>query len=283
MSIVDLHVHSTASDGECSPREVVGRATAASLSAIALTDHDTLDGISGAVAAGQSCGVRVVAGCEFSVAASWGEMHLLAYFLPFDDPDLKRFVDDQRLKRSKRAHEIVERLNRAGIDIGAEEVFAEANGGALGRPHVARVLVKNRVVADVNEAFRRYLAPRRPAFVPKQLPPLAQVAALVREVHGVTSAAHLGARAVRPVLEELRRAGVDGIEVLHPAHDERTATRIRELVTALDLLPTGGSDFHGDEMADAGRPALGSLAVPESWLARIESLHLSRAAVSRRP
>jgi len=274
--LVDLHVHSNASDGEYSPADVVSRAVATDLSAIALTDHDTIDGVAAATAAGKQSGLRVVAGCEFSVGVSWGEMHLLGYFLPLDDPDLQRFLEDQRTKRVRRAHAIVKRLDRAGAPIEVGAVMAEADGGAVGRPHVARVLVKEGFVSDVNSAFSKFLADRRPAFVAKELPSLAEVTALVRAVGGVTSAAHLKMRASKVILTELKRQGVDAVEVLHPAHNDSIAARLDALASNAGMLVTGGSDWHGDDTLGYDRAPMGSMNVPEMWLENIEELHKER-------
>jgi predicted metal-dependent phosphoesterase TrpH len=273
---VDLHMHSTASDGDCAPEEVVRRAAAAGLTTIGLTDHDSLAGLPAAEQEGRAVGVDVVTGCEFSVAAPWGEMHLLAYFLPADDERLNAFLLDQRLKRRRRAERIVERLNKAGAVITVEQVLQASSGEAIGRPHVARALVDGGLVPDVDTAFRRYLGWRRPAFVPKELPPVADVTALVREVGGVTSAAHLRDRATRGILRQLRGAGLDGVEVMHPAHDEATVQRVERLAAELDLLPTGGTDWHGDCATPPERAALGSITIPEEWLERLRTLHLQR-------
>ena len=274
--MVDLHVHSNASDGECSPDEVIHCAKAAGVRTVALTDHDTVGGVAPARESGERLGVRVIGGCEFSVQVTWGELHLLGYFLPPDDPDLQHFLEDQRTKRVLRAHAIVERLARAGATIGVEDVMGEAAGGSVGRPHVARVLVKAGLVRDITGAFRKYLAARKPAFVPKELPSLEQVTTLVRDLSGVTSAAHLGPRGNRPTIEELKRAGVDAIEVLHPSHNDTTAARLDALAVRFGMLATGGSDWHGDGITDHDRAPIGSLDVPEAWLAGIESLHQKR-------
>ncbi len=276
MPRVDLHVHSTASDGEVPPADVIEAAKRTGLAAVALTDHDTLDGLEPALSAADGLGIRVVPGCEFSVAVAWGEMHLIGYFLPPDDPELNRFLGEQRSKRVERAQAIVDLLHKAQVPAELDIVIAEAGAGSVGRPHVARTLVKSGAVRNVNEAFDRFLADGRPAFVPKDLPPLEQVTGLVRRVGGVTSAAHLGSRATSSFLVELKAAGVDGIEVIHPAHDNVTGRRIRALSKSLSLLPTGGSDWHGDSAAQGDRASLGSLQVPESWLERIEALHAER-------
>lgn len=275
MTAVDLHVHTNASDGRASPTEAVRCAEAAGLGAIALTDHDTL---AGATLVADGAGpVRVVAGCEFSVAAPWGEMHLLAYFLPLRDASLEAFLADQRTHRAARGAEIVGQLNRLGVAIAYEDVKAEAGGAALGRPHIARALVACRAVKDVSAAFERYLGAGRPAFVPKVLPTAAEVLALVRSVGGVTSAAHLNERGTLDTVRDLAVAGLDAIEVRHPSHDGGVERRIARAAAACGLLRTGGSDWHGDSGPRRDRGALGGLTVPSEWLDALEELHARRA------
>jgi len=276
MPAIDLHVHSTASDGELPPRAVARRAAAAGLDVIGLTDHDTVAGVATATEAGVELGLRVIAGCEFSVRASWGEMHLLAYFLPLDDPPLEAFLAVQREHRAARADEIVRRLNRAGVGLDVADVRRAADGEALGRPHVARALVSAGAVPDEQSAFDRYLGNGRPAFVPKHLPEVTDVTSLVASVGGVTSAAHLKMRATRGGLEQLRAAGVDGVEVRHPAHDEVTQARILRLAEELGLLVSGGTDWHGEAAAVARGADLGDVMIPSSWLAALEARHRER-------
>lgn len=279
MAGIDLHLHSTASDGVHPPAEVVQRAAAAGLDVIALTDHDTTDGVAEAGRAAGDAGLRVVAGCEFSVGVAWGEMHLLAYFLPADAEELNAFLAAQRTNREWRAAEIVRRLNAAGVPVVLHDVMAAADGGAVGRPHVARALLARGTVHDIQGAFDRFLGRGRPAFVPKRLPAVGDVTALIRRVGGVSSAAHLGHRASRRVLTALVAAGVDAVEVRHPAHDEDTQHRMETLVRELGLLPSGGSDWHGDDAAVATeRAPLGAITVPVEWLAALEGLHRRRIA-----
>ncbi len=280
MGGIDLHLHSNASDGEHPPAEVVRLAAAAGLDVIALTDHDTLAGLPEAVHAGVSAAVRVIPGCEFSVASKWGEMHLLGYFLPLEDRRLEDYLADKRAARMRRVEKMVQRLNGLGIDVGVDTVLQQAEGDAVGRPHVARALVQHGTVPDVGAAFRKYLGWRRPAFVPKELPSVAEVADLVRAVGGVTSAAHLKDRATRGSLKLLKKAGVDGVEVHHPAHDEARANRTLRLAKELRLLPTGGTDWHGEAYDTPDRAALGLLTVPEEWLEALERLHQQRRSLS---
>src|SRR2546425_503379 len=168
---VDLHCHSTASDGEFAPAVVARRAREAGLAAIALTDHDTTAGVAEAASTGADSGVRVVCGCEFSVKAPWGELHLLGYFLDPDHVRLQEFLAGTRAARRRRAEQMVTRLRQLGVGIELGQVETAANGGALGRPHVARVLVERGVSADIGEAFDRYLGRGRPGYVEKPLPP----------------------------------------------------------------------------------------------------------------
>jgi predicted metal-dependent phosphoesterase TrpH len=275
---VDLHLHSTASDGAASPGAVIRCAAAVDLAAIALTDHDTLAGIAEATTEGAAAGVQVVAGCEFSVKAWWGELHLLGYFLPHGHAELDDFLAGQRRNRESRAEEIVDRLGRLGAPVSLASVQRHAGAASVGRPHVARALVEAEQVTTVNEAFDRYLADGRPAYVAKTLPELKTVTALVRRLGGVTSAAHLKEHAARKTLVRLREAGVDAVEVLHPAHDDGTVARLEAWADQLALLKSGGSDWHGEEGALHPRRSLGALRVPRQWLDDLRRLHERRAA-----
>ena len=224
----------------------------------------------------------MIAGCEFSVAAFWGEMHLLAYCLPDADPELDAFLAAQRAQRAHRMHEIVRRLNGAGVAMAVAEVEVVAGNAAIGRPHVARALVARGVVRDLPEAFDRYLGQGRAAYVPKRLPALADVTRLVRRVGGVTAAAHLKDRGTATTLARLQQAGVDGVEVRHPAHDREIEDRLATLAREITMLPTGGTDWHGDvEATVRDRAPLGTIDVPLAWLEDIERLHRGRLEAGR--
>ena len=275
---VDLHVHTTASDGERTPREVVARAAEAGLAAIAVTDHDTVAGLAEAEAAGREAGVRVVAGCEFSVQAGWGEMHLLGYFLPVDSPELAAFLAGARADRERRAREMVAKLVAAGVGIDEHMVRAAAKGGAVGRPHVARALLEMGACRTLDEAFERWLGRGRAAYVEKQLPQFRDVAALVHRLGGVVSAAHLKDRGNRGNLERLRAGGLDAVETRHPSHDADTRARLTDLALKLELGRSGGSDWHGEPDAGWTHGALGSQQVPYEWLEALEARRPHAAA-----
>ena len=272
---VDLHVHSTASDGNLAPEAVVARGRQAGLAAIALTDHDTVAGVPAALGAGERLGVRVVAGCEFSAAAPWGEMHVLGYFLPTDAPELERFLERCRADRVRRGREMVTRLQGLGIPLSFDDVLAEAQGGAVGRPHVARALARRGEVPGESEAFDRWLGRGRPAFVEKVLPTFREITDLVHAVGGLVSIAHLKDRGTRAFLEHLRGLGLDAVETRHPRHDPDARARLTDYALTLGLLRTGGSDWHGDPERGDPHGALGSQDVPAEWLVRLDERRLA--------
>ncbi len=250
---------------------MVRRAHAAGLAAVALTDHDTIAGLPEALVEGARVGVRVVTGCEFSVAAPWGEMHLLGYFLPAGAPELEAFLAECRADRERRARGMLARLRALGAPVDEAAVLEAAPGGAIGRPHVARALREAGHVATLDEAFDRFLGRGRPAFVEKALPPFAQVAALVHRLGGVVSAAHLKERGTRAMLVRLRQEGLDAVETRHPSHDPELRARLTDLALQLGLARSGGSDWHGEAEDGWTHGALGSQQVPAAWLDALEA------------
>ncbi|MEO8199611.1 MAG: PHP domain-containing protein [Gemmatimonadota bacterium] len=269
-SCIDLHLHSTASDGECPPATVVQKAAGLGLVAIALTDHDSVAGVPEAVAEGQRLGVRVIGGCEFSVAAPWGEMHLLSYFLSPDSPGLETFLTEARIKRQSRAQEMVGLLGKMGVELTLDDVLAESGGGSVGRPHVGRALIRKGAVKGLNEAFDRYIGRGKGAYVPKVLPTLGEICDLVHHAGGITSAAHLKDRGNRGNLRRFKDVGLDAVETRHPSHHPDVRAALTDLALELGLLRTGGSDWHGDGLAGESHGAMGSQSVPAGWLPLLE-------------
>jgi 3',5'-nucleoside bisphosphate phosphatase len=276
MACVDLHCHSTASDGEYEPAEVARRARAANLAAIALTDHDTTAGVAEAVREGATVGLRVICGCEFSTRAPWGELHLLGYFLDPEHAGLQAFLVETRAARRRRGEQMVGKLQQLGIGIDLADLEEQVGAGAVGRPHVARALVERGASADINEAFERYLGRGRVAYVEKPLPALSRVTALVHEVGGLAVAAHLGDHGTEGQIRQFQAEGLDGIEVRHPSHPPATEARLTRIAERLGLAISGGSDWHGDSKFGNSHAPLGGLDIPLDWLERLE---LRRAEV----
>ena len=249
---------------------MVARARGGGLTAFAFPPLDTPAGGPVARPAGERLGVRVVTGCEFSVAAPWGEMHVLGYLLPESDPQLESFLADCRADRERRVGEMVDRLVGQGIRIGVDDVRAESRGGAMGRPHVARALVRLGHARGIQEGFDRWIGRGRVAYVDKRLPPFAEVARRVHQAGGLVSAAHLKDRGSHAVLQRLKGEGLDAVETRHPSHAGDTRTNLTEYAERLGLLRTGGSDWHGGE-GDATHGTIGSEQVPLEWLTALET------------
>ncbi len=238
---------------------------------MALTDHDTLAGVGEASAVGDALGVRVIGGCEFSVAAPWGEMHLLGYFLDPTDDGLAAFLSHAREGRTRRAETIVNRLHGQGIPITMTMIREEAGGASIGRPHVARVLMNLGVVNDMQAAFDRWIGRGKPAYVDKELPTLREVADIVHSRDGLVSAAHLKMHGTENVLRELMAQGLDAVEVRHPSHDGDRVAILTNAALKLGLLRTGGSDWHGETAPAGTHSLLGDQRVPHDWLVALEN------------
>ena len=250
MSRIDLHLHTTHSDGSFSTAEVMAFAKQAGLTALAITDHDIVDGIPEATAIGKELGIEVVPGVEISSRLGESELHILGYFMQWTDPQLAQRLKTLRDSRHLRNPKIVQRLNELGIPITYEEVRALAGTESVGRPHIARLLMEKKFVTSAKEAFDRYLANGRPAFVDRELPEPAEAVRWIREAGGVPVLAHptwvrTSAEGLRVLVRELKAAGLGGIEVHYSTHTPSQTTEYLDLATQCDLLVTGGSDFHG--------------------------------------
>ncbi len=268
---VDLHAHSTASDGSKSPTAVVAAAKAAGLSALALTDHDTMDGVAEAVAAADKFGIRVVPGVELSATDGQREVHLLGLHIQRANA-LEDSLRTFRERRHARALQIVEKLNALGVPISFDDVLARAGDAAIGRPHIARVLIESGWARDSRDAFDRYLGSGRPAYVPKHRLSVADAIALVHAGGGIAILAHPGPEGRRETIERFVALGLDGVEVRHPGHTAEDTNRLTALTEFFGLVPSGGSDWHGSA---EGPRVLGVMRVPLSWLeqqdARVEA------------
>jgi 3',5'-nucleoside bisphosphate phosphatase len=259
---VDLHAHTTASDGRATPEELIAQAHAADLEAVAITDHDTLDGLPAAQVAADAIGIRLVRGIELSTIDGTREIHLLGLHLEYTEPLAARLISVQHA-RVDRAVEMVAKLNTLGMPVTMEMVLREAAGGAVGRPHVARALVAGGWVRDVRDAFDRWLGDGKAANVGKERLDLAEGIALIHAAGGVAIWAHPQSEGNRERIGRFAALGLDGVEVRHPSHTSDDIARIATLCDHFGLVRSGGSDWHG--ALDGFRP-LGCMQVPAPWM-----------------
>ena len=259
MRIVDLHLHSHFSDGTYSPEELAAHARRCGLAAIALTDHDSVEGCPGAGVACAAKGIEFIPGAELTAEQDGSELHLLGYFIDTQDASLLRQLARFQAVRQNRIHEMVARLNRLRVPLSAEAVFTLANCRAPGRPHVARALVKAGLCVNLDEAFERFLKKNRPAWVPKFKMSAAEAVDLIHQAQGVAVLAHPGLNRTDQVIPGMVEAGLDGIECFHTKHSTATSQHYLALAGRFHLLVTGGSDCHG---LSKGKPLIGTVRVP---------------------
>jgi predicted metal-dependent phosphoesterase TrpH len=271
---VDLHMHSTASDGSRAPGDVVREAKRIGLTAIALTDHDTLDGLAEAEAVGRELGIRIVRGIELSAVEGDVETHILGLHLS-DATALEAQLIALREMRRTRAQRIVAKLNDLGVRIEFASVLEQSAGGAIGRPHVARALIAEGWAVDFRDAFERYLGNGKPAYVAKDRLAVRDAIDLIHGAGGIAVLAHPASGGTRERIEAFVRDGIDGVEVRHPSHSSEDIARLGALVDHFSLVPSGGSDWHG---ATEGPRLLGMMRVPRAWLERQDGRVRVRAA-----
>lgn len=276
---VDLHVHTDASDGIYAPGRVVELAKEAGLAAVAITDHDTFAGVGEALSRGEELGVEVIAGVELSAYAGKTAVHIVGLFTDPSDPASApgvAKVESFRTYREGRMRRMIEKLAALGIEIEPEEVLAEAAGGAVGRPHLAGVLVKRGVVSDTDEAFARYLGNDGPVYVKKKDMTPEEAIRLVGELGGLAVFAHPGTSRLDERLGEFKEAGLAAVEVWHPKHKHADEKHYARLAKKRGLLVAGGSDFHGPGRSET------PLGVPGIGYEVLEALRERHAAVARR-
>lgn len=267
---VDLHTHSLRSDGALTPTELVRRAAARGVRIQALSDHDTLSGVAEAAAEGDRLGVRIIPATELNTESEWGDVHILAYFVDPNDSPFEEKMRWLRLNRGRRIELMVENLNRLGHAVSLARVQEIAQGGSLGRPHLAQALFEAGHVPTYDAAFDTLISKESPAYVPRVgLAPLEAVE-LVRKHGGVPSLAHPGtALRLEELLPQLVHAGLAGIECYYGSHTPAWTAYCLGLASRSGLIPTGGSDFHGrgDHGAD-----LGGVFVPPEYIDALEAM-----------
>lgn len=246
---LDLHLHSTASDGACAPSEVVRRAAEVRIDAIALADHDTTAGVAEAQEVGRARAVHVVPAIEVSSTWRGHDIHVLGYFVDPDAPVLERYAERARLQRERRMREMLEKLAALDVEVPFERVRRVAGDAerSLARPHLARALVELDYVASVPEAFQRYIGDDGPAFVPTRVQEPTDAVRLIRDAGGVPVWAHPPRDRIEPLLPLLADEGLRGLEVYRPNHRPDDVRRLKSWAMKFGLLHTGGSDWHGPD------------------------------------
>lgn len=254
MIVADLHIHSTFSDGQMSPEQIIKKAKKLNLIAISITDHDTIDGIDSAVCLAKKLNnIEVIPGIEISTAYKHQEIHILGYYIDYNSKYLKSVLNNLQLKRNIRAEKIVEKLNDIEIDITINEVKMQSKGPSIGRPHIADVLKQKGYVNTRAEAFELYLGQNKPAYVPRgKLSPFTAIN-IIKKSNGIPILAHPGHLGNQEIISKLKNYGLAGIEVFHQDHSFKQSIYYKKVALQNNLLITGGSDCHGQEPIQLGR------------------------------
>ncbi len=273
MKFADLHLHTQFSDGTFTPEELVLQAQKNGLSCIALTDHDTVEGCARAATACEAVKMDFITGAELTAEHEDIEVHILGYFLDINDAKFLARIAQFQTVRQNRIREMVAALNRLGIQLRAEAVFELANCRSPGRPHVARALVKEKLIGSLDEAFDRYLKKGRPAWVPKSKMSALEAVDLIHGAGGLAVIAHPGLNRTDDIIPQLVSAGMDGIECFHTKHSTVMSERYLEYADKYRLLVTGGSDCHGYSKA---RPLIGTVRLPYDHIEKLKAAHAKR-------
>jgi len=246
---IDLHIHTSASDGRFSPAEIVSRSAAAGLAVIAITDHDTVDGIAPALQAARTFpSLRVIPGVEISTDIPAGQAHILGYFLDYNDHELQIALEKMRNSRWERARKMVARLEDLGCRIEWERVREIAGAASVGRPHIAQALMEKDYVESIKDAFTRYISQDGPAYVERDKMTPVQAAELILQAKGLPVLAHpLTVPDPEAMVIELKAAGLTGIEVYYKDYSRDDINRLLRLSDRYGLVNTGGTDYHGLE------------------------------------
>lgn len=280
--MIDLHLHTTASDGRCSPRDLVARVHAAGVRVFSVTDHDTVAAHAEAAAEAAARGLQFVPGIEITAVWRGRDVHVLGYWIDAGHLPLQTFLRAQRQRRLDRTIAIVDALAALGAPIDVSPLLADAArrpGTSVGRPGIARLLVRAGHAASTQEAFERWLGEGRPAYVPRRGPPPAEVCAAIHEAGGIASLAHPGVTRRDEMLETWASAGLDALEAHHSDHDADTERRYVERAAGLGLQVTGGSDFHGDEpMSHRTVRRIAGATLPDGAWETLRAYAASRAA-----
>src|SRR5215469_11522814 len=271
----DLHLHTNFSDGTYTPEELASQAARHQFAAIALTDHDTVEGCERAANACKALEIEFISGAELTAEQSDNEIHILGYLVDTNNSKLLSEIAKFQAVRQNRILEMVARLNGMGVPLRTEDVFALANCRSPGRPHVARALVKAGLCGSLDEAFERFLKKHRPAWVPKAKISALVAIELIHQANGLAVMAHPGLNRSDEVIPELVESGLDGIECFHTKHSTAISEHYLEIADKFNLLVTGGSDCHG---LSKGKPLIGTIKLPYQHVEKLKAARSSALA-----
>ena len=275
-SKVDLHIHTSASDGRFSPEEIVHKSARLGLSTIAICDHDTVDGIAPALEAARAFPqLKVIPGVEVSTLAPGSEVHVLGYFIDFTDPELGATLSSLRNSRWERAKAMIAKLKDLDIHIDWQRVQELAGSGSVGRPHIAQAMLEKGYITSFKEAFNKYIGLGGPAYVERHKITPAEAVALIIKANGLPVLAHpLTINDPERMIAELKVAGLVGMEVDYDGYAESERNRLARLASKYNLIATGGSDYHG--LDDSAETMIGGANVPNESLERLIALARQR-------
>jgi 3',5'-nucleoside bisphosphate phosphatase len=266
---IDLHTHTTASDGVLTPTQLVKFAAHVGIGTLGITDHDTVEGLDEAQEAAEPLGIRIVPGVEFGADFKGNEVHMLGYLFDPANPALLEKLAELQEGRLGRVRRMLEKLDKFGVDISWDRVLEIAGSGVVGRPHLAQAMIEKRYVSTVDEAFELYLGHGKPAYVPRTQMTPHDCIRLVHSAGGAASLAHpTWLKNPEALLPSLVEVGLDGIETYYGAYDEPTVAWLEELARKCDLVPTGGTDFHG--LTGLAHATLGTRSLPSWCLEELE-------------
>ncbi|XWN37889.1 MAG: PHP domain-containing protein [Balneola sp.] len=266
----DLHIHTTCSDGQLTPEEVIKLAVSKKLSAVSITDHDTFEGYKLAKPLADQSDIELIPGVEVTTAFNGKEVHILAYYFETDTHYFDSFLKKQKNKRITRIKSIINTLNNRKIDIDYNEVWAEAAGGNLGRPHIAKILIEKGYVSSFNEAFELYLSNTKLGEIENSYPSSDEAIQMIKNVGGAAILAHPGRLYSEKEIEEFINMGIDGLECIHPSHNFTKQKFYSNLCDKKSLLKTGGSDYHGN--FETGHSNVGIVAISQKNVVSIKRM-----------
>jgi hypothetical protein len=284
---IDLHIHTTCSDGQDTPEEIIEAYLQSGYTVISITDHDAVEGVIRGIEAAKGTAIELIPGIELSSIHDIYDIHILGYFIDYEDSEFRKRIAFFKEKRHERAEEIVKNLNYLGLDIQLETVLRIAHGAPIGRPHIAEALLSEELITTYGEAFARYIGDQGPAYVPKYKVTPCEAIELILESGGIPVLAHPGVLNRDEFIFEFMEYGLVGLEAIHPLHPPEKQIYYEKLAKKYGLIATGGSDWHGKNRRKSFKELNTSRRVPHKTIIEMKSFLKSRKRnekrIARRP